>query len=880
MKCLLACAAALGLIGSPGFSFAAEPGNPSTPAAEGGSANDFGAYFTHLDSKEPFEEKSKTFEYADIVVRFQSGYKFIFWRASSYRPHLDVAGKKHYVGSIIPTHGDGTGLMFDKINRYSWVKIVENTASKVVIEWRYRPDFSNLEGDAGIAYETYTLLPDGSVTRVIKRGEAKTKDWLDPDNQTVQSFMLTRDGFRNLSTKVVTRKATAEKKAQRSPIKKSLKAPVLHFGFDEGSGESARESIGGKSHAVSGHKTLWNPSPVSGAGLGFDGYNSGVTVPATEAPALKDSFSLEAWVALGAYPYNWAPIVQHSQWEESGYYFGIDAYGHLGFLSKLDGEWKKVVTQESIPTFKWTHVMASYNKTAGEIVLYINGEEKTKVSTAAAKLVLAGSTELTVGLNTVDLVPTDPIRTWATFPSRMGLDGLIDEVKLYDTAFSPADAQASYSALKPANPTQDLQPRRFPADSEKGTLSKFGASYANLAYHESWDSLWCNTSNSDVIVRFDKLPVRYVFWKGTRFSPVLVTENGKLVGDQSSENSMNWGRSNAPPITTGCCEHMSDAQTRHAHVTIVEDTPARVVVKWRYAMMDVNYNIANVDPVTGWGDWSEEWWTLYPDGTAVRFMRRRCGGWNEAMLFNADGTAPEDNVDLAAVTVVNSDGQTQLLDWSNGFPHVTISNGVIASINMKSAYKPFSMYEAGSRMSVFGFIKEKSPNSHFTAWNHYPVYQGRSDGRLAHTFDKMTHSSLLGPRAKGASVLYGFSNAQATSLLPLQKAWINAPAMKEANGCVLRQYNRDAKAYEITRREPKMSFRLDASDENPIRNLCLVFKKWGTRHANAILKLNGSILPGGPDFRQGVNIDTDGTYTLIVWLGLSATTPQNFEITE
>jgi hypothetical protein len=54
----------------------------------------------------------------------------------------------------------------------------------------------------------------------------------------------------------------------------------------------------------------------------------------------------------------------------------------------------------------------------------------------------------------------------------------------------------------------------------------------------------------------------------------------------------------------------------------------------------------------------------------------------------------------------------------------------------------------------------------------------------------------------------------------------------------------------------------------------------GVQGGKCNLKLNGSILPGGPDFRQGVTLDTDETYTLIVWLGLSANTPQTFEITE
>ena len=52
--------------------------------------SEFGAYYTHLDSGEPFEDVSQTFEYADLVVRLNSTTKFIFWRASSYRPHLDA----------------------------------------------------------------------------------------------------------------------------------------------------------------------------------------------------------------------------------------------------------------------------------------------------------------------------------------------------------------------------------------------------------------------------------------------------------------------------------------------------------------------------------------------------------------------------------------------------------------------------------------------------------------------------------------------------------------------------------------------------------------------------------------------------------------------
>jgi len=44
------------------------------------------------------------------------------------------------------------------------------------------------------------------------------------------------------------------------------------------------------------------------------------------------------------------------------------------------------------------------------------------------------------------------------------------------------------------------------------------------------------------------------------------------------------------------------------------------------------------------------------------------------------------------------------------------------------------------------------------------------------------------------------------------------------------------------------------------------------------VKINGKFQKPGSAFRQGVNIDTDGTCTLIVWVGLSADTVQKLEL--
>jgi len=103
---------------------------------------DLGAYYTRLDSGEEFEEVARVGDYADIVVRIDDEREFVFWRASSYLPHLKTSSGRDYVEEVVERSGDGSGLRPDRINLFSRVKIVENTPSKVVVHWRYEPDFS------------------------------------------------------------------------------------------------------------------------------------------------------------------------------------------------------------------------------------------------------------------------------------------------------------------------------------------------------------------------------------------------------------------------------------------------------------------------------------------------------------------------------------------------------------------------------------------------------------------------------------------------------------------------------------------------------------------------------------------------------------------
>ena len=124
----------------------------------------------------------------------------------------------------------------------------------------------------------------------------------------------------------------------------------------------------------------------------------------------------------------------------------------------------------------------------------------------------------------------------------------------------------------------------------------------------------------------------------------------------------------------------------------------------------------------------------------------------------------------------------------------------------------------------------------------------------------------------------GMCDQPAASLAPLAKSWLNAPPVTSPAGGTSHGYDPTRRAYAFVWDKSPLTFGIAASNENPIHNLCFEIRNWSSGTAIASLKINGTAQPAGPDFRQGIKVDTDGTYALLVWVGVSATTARRFEI--
>lgn len=841
------------------------------------------ARYCRIDHSEDWESISRTGLYADILVTMDDpAGKLVFSRGSSYLPYWQSTNGKWYFEEVLPRSGDGTDKMPDKINRYSQVFIIEDSPEKVVIKWRYAPDFDAV-ADKCFAEEYFIIYPDGTCVRKTRKPAKDLAVWNEPANTIVTKLSLSEQGIKKLSEKIYSDKGKSNNVGPAVADKRQRSKPTpiaaAFWEFDDQSGGNTAESVTSTACTISGHKML-DKAGIFGKALQFDGYTSAVTLPKDKAPSIKSTVAFDAWIAIGAYPWNWAPVVHQSQWKSKGYYFGIDQAGRLGLKVAIDGNWTELKCKKQMPLYKWTHAAAQYDGGDGKMSLYIDGEKIASKEVSKGSIT-AADTDLMIGLNNAKIQPTDAVRDHATLPSWYGFDGLIDEVRIFDKALDDETIAGFYSESRLYqqildNP--DMQKRILPGLPGK---APFGAYYKKLKYYETWDNLWRVGPHADVIVKFDDCPGTAVFWRGTSYGSAWVTENNKWISDQSVEEGGGG--------TLGCCEHMSDKQCRYAHVRIIESTDARAIVHYRYALCDILYRIPRTDKKTGWGDWVDEYFTIYPDAVGVRnakYWTSDLGHYSfqDTQFLSQPGTRPEDNIEIDSLTLANQQGETVTLSWAKEVPDSTLKNANIELVNLKSEYKPFVIFEPGAEIEPWG-NSEKNDYCPWPTWNHWPVGQVLSDGRLATVPDRLTHSALGEvdiDTLKHDMMMYGLTNKGVKSLVPLARSWNSSPELEvTGKGYTSKGYDQGQRAYLLEQDSPEassLSFKLLGSDDTPIHHPCFVVKNW-TGDGKVSLKLNGKTVKPGPDFRQG--FEKSGMLkgkSLVVWLMTTAQTPTEITI--
>jgi hypothetical protein len=681
-------------------------------------------------------------------------------------------------------------------------------------------------------------------------------------------------------------------------------------GAPEGRGQAApapgaRETVSGLADPIRGNFRF--VCGISGAGLKLDGYTTAVVRSAAQAPRLEGPFSLEAWIALAAYPWNFCPIAAQQK-GDAGFAFNVGPRGELRFSASDEGEWLSCDSGPVLPLRTWVLVAAVYDPGSG-IRLYADGRLVGAV-TRSSRFKPAGAADLVLGSVTEPVRPSHAVGAGeGTLPSWFSLDAVLDELKIRSGTLSETDLRARAAAPEGVRQPPPLPPRRMPSGG--GGEGPFGAVYAKLAYHWEWDDHWRVGDHPDAVVRFDASPVRVVFWRGLRYSPAWVTENDIWVADQSAESG------NAE----GCVEHMQDIQCRYSRVRILENTPARAVVHWRYAPVSSRDHRWPADPRTGWDWWVDETYTFFPDGTAVRKIAWREPGsdpgsrlpWlqlQETSILCHPGQNAMDVLERRALTLLNLAGERRTYGWpDNGEENtrerrnravdpslvrrIEPAGASIQVVHSKAAYQSFVAFEPpGNEFSVYvGRVRDKLVD--FPAYNHWPVNQTASDGRFAQAADRASSFSIAQGypvihRAAGGmrwtAILYGMRNMAPTAgrddgfdaVLAAARSWARPPAARAVGeGFEAAGYDPAQRAYVWRRTDASASAlkaRIDASELSPIENLSLLVEGWNDPTARVFV--DGRPAKGA---RFGAVRGLDGD-RLVIWVEWRATKPFVLEV--
>ena len=623
---------------------------------------------------------------------------------------------------------------------------------------------------------------------------------------------------------------------------------------------------------------LRNATGVLGNGLKCDGLTSCIIRKAAETPKLDGPFAIETWVAPQTYPWNWCPIVAQNRDEAAGYYFGLNADGHVGLLLAVDGQWKMCVSEARLPLLKWSHVAGTFHPEYG-ISVYINGE-KARYLPIVGELTSAEDTDLRIARNHNKKPLAHVIRNDYSIPAAYSFDGLLDEIKIHRGAMTDQAVRAAFVSTRPSI-DPDLRPRRLPSGPQDAT--RFGAFYEQLKYDEGWDALW-RGGGPDVVVGFDTNPCRLVLWRGVSYAPCWVTENGKWFSNEFMERS---------PVKAGglcgCCESMSDKRAQYSHAKILENSDARAVVYWRYSPCDIRYELPYVDQETGWGDWAEEYHTIYPDGVAVRKIVMHSGNfndwyeWCQSLPIMQPGETPEDVLNGDDVlSLANMEGESRSYAWPPKGKEV-LSGANIQVIHYRSHYWPFLvLWDKNARIWLWNW--EPSKHSEFSWWNHWPVAQVASDGRNAAAADRPAHSCTstqdCAPYAEGDNtqtkiMLCGMTDKKAGGLVPLARSWLRPPRLQlQSSGYHNHGYDPAERAYVLScdtpDQPPELRVELTAGEDSPLVNLAILTRSWGQR--DAALTINGKEVPRGRSFRLGHLRHLTGA-DLVVWIELESGEP-------
>lgn len=388
--------------------------------------------------------------------------------------------------------------------------------------------------------------------------------------------------------------------------------------------------------------------------------------------------------------------------------------------------------------------------------------------------------------------------------------------------------------------------------------------------------------------------------------PCMVTEN-------NIHYSNGWTETYDPKASSSC-EILWDKEARYARMWVESQTPARIVVRVRAAIADPDGRIAHSDIPSGSpygeGDWTDEWYYIYPDGTHTRHVRIYTGlaessllvtnemfdgydatreipprvvhEFQEEFIFGQNGHLPTDDIETEAFTLIKLDGRSKTVSFDPypyDFGEFTIA--AIKVINLKSKLRPF-VISIPEGVQHEPYRPEGELPNVFQTWPANPEPDRGYSTSLGHILNwwhyRRTDNILEQVYLSGMTD----DSEPADELIPLAWSWLDAPQLKMQGlepEYKSKIYDQAQKAYLIPgkgARNIKFSLIESGRKNQFIRNPAFIIENWGADSPADII-LNGKIMEPGKDVRIGHEKTSIGT-NLVLWFNYRSGETSTFEI--
>ena len=297
--------------------------------------------------------------------------------------------------------------------------------------------------------------------------------------------------------------------------------PIASWQLDETSGLSTLESITQTSFTIEHHALQVERVPgVSGQALRPNGYGQWVqgTLPFS-LPNTQLSFS--GWFALESYPVSEAGFFASQTYGAAqGMVIGVNRLGKVVIGINNNQLISTAESSEAVPKFEWVHIVATVNTSTQRLKVYLNEQVVIDKGLHAGNISWPVDQSLMFGAHpSRDSVGIYPVNL---------LNGIMDEINLYDTELSQSEVSTlNTSQLPTMEPDLSIPESRFDGDHHRPIFHAIpDAAWTNephgLIYHQGvyhifyqknangpyWSHInWGHMTSPDLVVWEDQRPI-------------------------------------------------------------------------------------------------------------------------------------------------------------------------------------------------------------------------------------------------------------------------------------------------------------------------------------------------------------------------------------